>query len=184
MLYPAPAIPPKSKSLPRNPSSIFATKDLPHYSVPKMSALNMTKEAFTVFDPDNTNSIDIKDVGSVLRSLAINPSRAELTQMLKEMTNGDETVQRISFDKLQEVVIPLITEKKMPRHNHALILKAFQTIDMERKGYIDPEKLAGMLTTLGEPFSQEEIEDMFAVAVDSDKGVIMYEEFSLLLAHD
>jgi hypothetical protein len=44
-------------------------------------------------------------------------------------------------------------------------------IDQEKRGYIEPEKLAGLLSSLGEPFSDQEIEEMFAVAVNPEKGM-------------
>ncbi len=50
---------------------------------------------------------------------------------------------------------------------------------MEKKGFIEQEKLSGLLTTVGEPFSPEEIEEMFSVAVDTEKGTYSYSLFSL-----
>lgn len=64
------------------------------------------------------------------------------------------------------------------------ILTCYKAIDLEKKGYIEPEKLAGLLTSHGEPFTPEEVEAMFKVAVDPDKGVIFYKDYAALLAND
>ncbi len=81
-------------------------------------------------------------------------------------------------------MIQLLVENKLPRDDENKIKKAFQAIDIEKKGYIEPEKLTQLLSTMGEPFSQEELEELYSVALDADKGVIFYEEFATLLAHD
>ena len=44
-------------------------------------------------------------------------------------------------------------------------------IDQEKRGYIEPEKLAGLLSTLGEPFTPQEVEEMFSAAVNPGKGM-------------
>lgn len=44
-------------------------------------------------------------------------------------------------------------------------------IDQEKRGYIEPEKLAGLLSSFGEPFSTQEIEEMLAAAVNPEKGM-------------
>lgn len=56
-------------------------------------------------------------------------------------------------------------------------------IDQEKRGYIEPEKLAGLLSTLGEPFSNQEIEEMFSVAVNAEKGLffLLFLKFCILV---
>lgn len=59
-----------------------------------------------------------------------------------------------------------------------------QAIDKDRKGYIEPEKMRQLLMTMGEPFTKEEVDEMFAAAIDPAKGVIVYQDYASLLAND
>jgi len=58
-----------------------------------------------------------------------------------------------------------------------LLLAAFKTLDMEGKGTVCPETLKELLTTEGEAFSPEELEDMLNAAVDPSTELIHYEDF-------
>lgn len=57
------------------------------------------------------------------------------------------------------------------------LLKAFQTLDKENKGYLTKEYLTKAMMEEGEPFTQEEIDEMMAIAVDPDSGNINYEYY-------
>ena len=52
-----------------------------------------------------------------------------------------------------------------------------QTLDPDNKGYIEAEKLRNLLTTHGERFSQEEIDDFLSFASDSETGLMHYEDY-------
>ena len=55
--------------------------------------------------------------------------------------------------------------------------KAFKIFDKENTGYISAAELRGVMTTLGEKLTDEEIEDLIKEAdIDSD-GMINYHEF-------
>jgi len=58
-----------------------------------------------------------------------------------------------------------------------LLLAAFKTLDVDGKGTVDPEKLRNLLTSEGEAFSPEEMEDMLTAAVDSSTDLIHYEDY-------
>lgn len=52
------------------------------------------------------------------------------------------------------------------------LLKAFQTLDTEGQGFISEEELTKILLQEGEPFKQEEVEEMMAQAKALDKDVV------------
>ncbi len=52
-----------------------------------------------------------------------------------------------------------------------------QTLDPENKGYVEAEKVRTLLTTHGERFSAEEIDDFLNFAVDADSGLLHYEDY-------
>lgn len=57
------------------------------------------------------------------------------------------------------------------------LLKAFQTIDKENKGYIPREYMEKMIMEEGEPFTKEEVDEMMTVAIDPDTGHVNYEYY-------
>ena len=62
------------------------------------------------------------------------------------------------------------------------ILRAFQAIDREGKGYVEAAYLKQVMTEMGEAFSEDEMSEMIEAAQDADTGLIYYEDFAALLA--
>lgn len=56
-----------------------------------------------------------------------------------------------------------------------LLLKAFKLMDPENRGYVERDVLTKLMMEDGEPFDQEEIDEMMAIAVDPSTGHIPYE---------
>lgn len=50
-------------------------------------------------------------------------------------------------------------------------------MDPENKGYVTKEYLSKLMVEEGEPFSQEELDEMMAVAVDGQTDLIPYEYY-------
>lgn len=55
------------------------------------------------------------------------------------------------------------------------ILEAFKTLDLENKGYLTKENFGKLMMEEGEPFTQEEMDEMWPVAIDPISGHIPYE---------
>ena len=62
-----------------------------------------------------------------------------------------------------------------------VLLKAFEVLDEEKKNHLTSEELKKVLMEEGEPFSQEEMDEMLQAAVDPDKGTILYKDFVTLM---
>ncbi|RMC12578.1 hypothetical protein DUI87_10099 [Hirundo rustica rustica] len=61
-----------------------------------------------------------------------------------------------------------------------VILHAFEALDENKCGYITKEDLVKHLTEEGEPFTQEEMEDMLAVALDPEKtNALHYRDYRI-----
>lgn len=61
------------------------------------------------------------------------------------------------------------------------IKKAFKVLDHDNKGYLTTEELTKYMTETGEPFTQEEMEEMMSASVDPDQGVVHYKDFISLM---
>lgn len=57
------------------------------------------------------------------------------------------------------------------------LLAAFHVIDDENRGYLEPEYFSKLMMEEGEPFTQEEVDEMLAIAVDPLSGQINYEYY-------
>ncbi|KAL7862578.1 hypothetical protein SRHO_G00140190 [Serrasalmus rhombeus] len=65
-----------------------------------------------------------------------------------------------------------------------LLIQAFEVLDQQKRGHLDPEELTRYLTQEGEPFTQEEMEEMLSAAVDPDKNLIFYKDFVSVMTVD
>ena len=57
------------------------------------------------------------------------------------------------------------------------LLEAFQVLDPESKGFVTKDYMTRIMMDEGEPFTQEELEEMMSSAVDSGSNVIPYEYY-------
>ncbi|KAG0313599.1 Calmodulin [Dissophora globulifera] len=129
------------------------------------------KEAFTLFDKDGDGIISAKELGTVMRSLGQNPTDAELRDMINEVdADGNGTIDFPEF-------LTLMARKIAEPDPEEEIRDAFKVFDKDGNGYISAAELRHVLTSLGERYAPEEINEMIREAdVDSD-GQINYEEF-------
>ncbi|GAB0187148.1 dynein regulatory complex protein 8 [Grus japonensis] len=99
-------------------------------------------EAFEVFDHECNKTVDVREIGSIVRSLGCFPTEAEL---------------------------------------HELLAKA---LDDNKCGYITKEELVKYLTEEGEPFTQEEMEDMLSSALDPETNTVRYRDYISMMVVD
>ena len=64
------------------------------------------------------------------------------------------------------------------------LLRAFQVIDKTSRGYLTQGDLVSALTSQGEPFSPDEMEEMVGAAVNSQTGRCYYKDFISNLIED
>ena len=83
----------------------------------------------------------------------------------------------IRFERFERMMTRILLENQYPRDSEDKLLRAFRTLDPDNKGYVEAEKVRTLLTTHGERFSQEEIDDFLNFAVDSESGLLHYEDY-------
>jgi Ca2+-binding EF-hand superfamily protein len=134
------------------------------------------KNGFGLFDRDGSGNVDVREIGTIVRHLGICPTEIELRDMITEVEEDDPTG-FIRFEKFERMMSRILLENQYPRDPEEKLLRAFRTLDPDNKGYIEAEKLRTLLTTHGERFSQEEIDDFLHFAVDSSSGLLHYEDY-------
>ncbi|XP_043914063.1 dynein regulatory complex protein 8 [Protopterus annectens] len=133
-------------------------------------------EAFEVFDHEKNSTVDVREVGTIVRSLGCCPSEGELHDMLAEVEE-EEPTGYIRFEKFLPMMTKVLIDRKYRPIPEDVLLRAFEVLDQDKKGYLTKEELTKYMTEEGEPFTQEEVEEMLSAAVDPDKNTILYKDF-------
>mmetsp|Transcript_34642 Transcript_34642/g.54089 ORF Transcript_34642/g.54089 Transcript_34642/m.54089 type:complete len:161 (+) Transcript_34642:352-834(+) len=143
------------------------------------------KDAFQVFDREGRNACDVREVGTIIRSLSIYPSEKQLQRWIHEIEE-EEPTGFIVYDKFEALAVRLCTEEAMSnkRNTEDEILQAFKTLDVDNKGYLEADELQRLMTSYVEKFSAEEVKEMLSAAVDVEMGRVYYEDYAELLAGD
>ncbi|XP_064622499.1 dynein regulatory complex protein 8-like [Lineus longissimus] len=138
-------------------------------------------QAFDIFDHESNKTVDVREVGTIVRSLGCCPSEAELHDMLADIEE-EEPTGYIRFEKFLPTMTHVLMERRYKASPEDILLKAFQVLDTEQNGYLTQEELTKYMTEEGEPFTQEEMEEMLSAAVDPEKGTILYRDYVSLMA--
>ncbi|KAL0222802.1 hypothetical protein P9112_002192 [Eukaryota sp. TZLM1-RC] len=136
------------------------------------------KAKFTPFDRSHNNTCDEREFATIFKSLGLAPTEEETIQLLNECRE-DEPSSFLLYDKVEPVLVNALLDNYTqglysPPTNEQL-LKAFQVLDPERKGFIETDVLRELLTSTGEPFRSKELEDFFGIA--EEDGIIDYQAY-------
>jgi Ca2+-binding EF-hand superfamily protein len=144
---------------------------------------------FELFEKaDAPGTCDTREVGTLLRGMGLNPSEAVVLRVI-ELVEEPTTTGRVRLDRLQPIILDILTSyqfegKLMVRENEEMLMRAFQAIDREGRGYIEAETMRSLLTSAGERFGPEEALEMVSAAADPETGRIYYEEYAALLSEN
>eukprot|EP00815_Leptocylindrus_aporus_P008318 CAMPEP_0116068600 /NCGR_PEP_ID=MMETSP0322-20121206/11762_1 /TAXON_ID=163516 /ORGANISM="Leptocylindrus danicus var. apora, Strain B651" /LENGTH=202 /DNA_ID=CAMNT_0003555751 /DNA_START=23 /DNA_END=628 /DNA_ORIENTATION=- len=112
------------------------------------------REAFDLFDTDNSGVIDAKELKVAMRALGFEPKKEEIRKMIQEVDqDGSGT---IDFDEF----LDLMTTKVCQRDAKEEILKAFRLFDDDETGKITFRNLKRVANELGEAMTDEELQEM------------------------
>ncbi|KAM4602920.1 uncharacterized protein ACJ7VT_019473 [Polymixia lowei] len=139
-------------------------------------------EAFEVFDHEFNKTVDVREIGTIIRSLGCFPTEAELHDVIAEQV--EDPTGYICFERFLPTMTKILMERKFRPIPEDLLFQAFEVLDQQKKGHLEPEELSKYMTQDGEPFTQQEIEEMLSAAVDPEMNVIYYKDFVSLMTLD
>jgi len=148
----------------RATSNVFAMFD--------QAQIQEFKEAFNMIDQNRDGFIDKEDLHDMLASLGKNPNEEYLEGMMNEAPGP------INFT----MFLTLFGERLQGTDPEDVIKNAFGCFDEENDGFVNEEKLRELLTTMGDRFSEEEVDEMFREAPIKN-GQFNYVEFTRILKH-
>merc|ERR1719440_718700 len=150
--------------------------DVDPEAVRKKETYKAIKDGFALFDRDGKGVCDVREIGTIVRHIGICPTEIELRDLITEIEE-EEPTGFIRFEKFERMMSRVLLENQYPRDSEDKLLRAFRTLDPDNKGYVEAEKVRTLLTTHGERFSQEEIDDFLHFAVDAESGLLYYEDY-------
>eukprot|EP00798_Chlamydomonas_sp_ICE-L_P027767 gene27767-7407_t len=147
-------------------------------------AKKRVKEAVLLFEhKEGSKLVDSKDIGTLVRSLGLNPTGSQI-EILRDQLTALTSETLMASEHIEAVVSPfLVQQETLLRDDYHTLLRSFRAFDPEGKGYIEQEQFKGMLSSRGEPMTEEELNRMFAFSAD-DNGRIFYEDYAQKLCVD
>ncbi|KAH8372862.1 hypothetical protein KR009_006595, partial [Drosophila setifemur] len=139
-------------------------------------------EAFCIFDTHGDKYIDTRNVGNVLRFLGCVPTEKEVQDVIK-VTESIDYPGEAHLSKFVAHVSLLLMDRQMEPASSDKILEAFEILDPENKKYLTKEYFGKLTSEEGEPFSMEELEAMWPVAIDPITGHIPFTFYINQLKH-
>ncbi|KAM7343189.1 dynein regulatory complex protein 8-like isoform 1-T1 [Cochliomyia hominivorax] len=139
-------------------------------------------DAFCIFDHHGDKTIDVREVGTVLRFLGCVPTEQEINEIITA-TETEDSSGEVHLTRFLPHVSQLLAEHKMEPAEPEKLLEAFHVLDPENRGTLTKDYLSKLMMEEGEPFTQEELDEMMAVAIDPLTGLIPYEFYLNQLMH-
>lgn len=132
------------------------------------------KEAFNLIDQDGDQVINKSDLIKMFESLGKFPTDEELNAMLSEAPGNPPS--SINFT----IFLTMFGQKMMGTDPEDVIANAFGCFDDDGSGTINEEYLRELLTTMGDRFTHEQVDDLFRDIPQKD-GSFNYKEFTKIL---
>lgn len=149
----------------RATSNVFAMFD--------QSQIQEFKEAFNMIDQNRDGFIDAADLKDMFASLGKEVTDDYVEDMLNDASGA------INFT----MFLTLFGEKLNGTDPEDVIRNAFACFDEEQSGQLQEDRLVDLLQTLGDRFSDQEIDDMLHGAPVDSKGNFNYVKFTRIIKH-
>ncbi|MEE6509092.1 hypothetical protein FKM82_024207, partial [Ascaphus truei] len=93
----------------------------------------------------------------------------------------EEPTGYIRFEMFLPMMTKVLLERRYRPYPEDVLLRAFEVLDENKRGYLTKDELVKYMTEEGEPFTQEEIEEMISAAVDPDKNIVPYKDYAAMM---
>merc|ERR1711953_833302 len=130
------------------------------------------KEAFNMIDQNRDGFIDHEDLHDMLASLGKDPTEDYLEGMMGEAPGP------INFT----MFLTMFGERLQGTDPEDVIKNAFGCFDEDNVGLIHEDRLRELLTTIGDRFTDDEVDEMYREAPIKN-GMFDYNEFTQILKH-
>ncbi len=129
------------------------------------------KEAFNVFDSEQSGGLDARELKAALSALNVKISKDEIRQIYSEF--GKDIREKITQDEFFEIVTPRLPD----RHTKDYIRMIFNYFDLDKNEKISIRNLKKIAQEIGENLSDEELKEILEEADKDNDGFIGFEDF-------
>ncbi|XP_052529383.1 dynein regulatory complex protein 8 isoform X1 [Tympanuchus pallidicinctus] len=140
-------------------------------------------EAFEAFDHEGSETVDVREIGSIVRSLGCFPTEAELHELLAKVEEEPPTGY-VHLEKFLPVMTKVLLDRSYRPIPEDVLLHAFEALDENKSGYVTKEDLVKHMTEEGEPFTEEEMEEMLSSALDPETNAVHYRDYIPMMIVD
>ncbi|CAB3247081.1 unnamed protein product [Arctia plantaginis] len=148
---------------------------LPHV-VPDTDLEKKIAEAFEVFDHSGKQVVDVREIGTILRSLGCCPTEAEIQEVILR-TENKEATGNVPLAYFMPYMAKAMMEHRFYPASAEVLLASFRYFDTEGRGFLTKERFTKLMLEEGEPFTQEEFDEMMQTALDPVTDTVMYEYY-------
>ena len=112
----------------------------------------------------------------LFKSLGQSPSEEELAKMVRcADTDGNGT---IDFEEFACLMAHMMANHESPQAQMERLQNAFSIFDSDNSGSISADEMKRVMLNLGEPVSQEDVEDIVETFDKDNDGTINLDEFA------
>lgn len=133
------------------------------------------QDIFRSFDCNKDGSLTQLELGSLIRSLGLNPSPEQLEALIQKADKNSNGL--IEFSEFLELVEPDLLPAKSP-YTEEQLKQIFKMFDRDGNGYITAAELAHSMAKLGHALTVEELTGMIKEADTDGDGCINFQEFA------
>lgn len=143
------------------------------------------KDAFSLFDKDNSGTVTTKELGTVMWSMDMEPSDEELEEMIREVdTDGSG---ELDFKEFLMLMAKRMNDQASKEAEQIMLNKAFDHFIRLNKDGRDKLSCSDVLQgakDLGETMTEKEVEEMVRKADVDNDGFLSRDEFVNMLSAD
>merc|ERR1712072_936606 len=134
------------------------------------------KEAFDLFDNDNSGAISVNELTSAMKSLGFDVKHAVVYNMVSDL-DADGSGE-IEFGEFLEVMTAKLSDKNTKEE----IDRVFKLFDKDRNGTLEADDLSRVCKELGEDMPEEDVREVInRMDLDQD-GAVNLDDFYNVLA--
>jgi len=129
------------------------------------------KEAFDLFDMDQSGEIDVQEMHVAMRALGLEPSKAETEKLLSSADTDDSG--HIGYREFEK----MMADKLLKVEPLDEVKRVFRLLDSDQTGKISFNNLNKVAKEIGSGFTDDKVQDMIDTADKDGDGEINLDEF-------
>ena len=121
------------------------------------------KKVFESYSKGQEGNVNKQELANIFKAINIDASDEEIKEIIKKMDLEDK--KEINYDEF----LTIINQREKDVDEEEEVLKAFKVFDKEGNGLININELKDIMLSMGNNWSENEINEMFAEAdIDMD----------------